>query len=371
MTTRQHEYDVCLSFAGEQRNYVDRVAELLTENGVHVFYDKYEQANLWGKDLYEHLDSVYREKARYCVIFISSEYAAKVWTNHERKSAQARALQENQEYVLPVRFDDTEIPGIRPTVGYIDIRTSTVDQLVAHICAKLDSSDASQAGELPATYTGSGAPRTQEEQDLLIQSKPPGWEYMLFAWALTQGRESLKPKYRDHQLRYARTVRRLADDDEALDFISDAMARAGKMIGDGIERVLDPSAQEWAFGAPGAEGEVDKILHLGQRFIQIYEDMFDWSADLRGTVTSDRFEKAFDLAASFMDEPINQVDQFIDNYRNNLEGVPDRLANGEVIELELKLTVTIDERVSEAFRKEMKRVTPKFNWWPRKALQIE
>ncbi len=48
-----------------------------------------------------------------------------LWTSHERESAQARALLERQDYILPARFDDTEIPGIRATVGYIDLRSTT------------------------------------------------------------------------------------------------------------------------------------------------------------------------------------------------------------------------------------------------------
>jgi hypothetical protein len=47
---------VCLSFAGEDRNYVSEVAEELTKKEVRVFYDKYEEVDLWGKELYEHLD---------------------------------------------------------------------------------------------------------------------------------------------------------------------------------------------------------------------------------------------------------------------------------------------------------------------------
>ena len=53
-------------------------------------------------------------------MFISDHYENKVWTNHERKSAQARAVMSNIEYILPVRFDKTEIPGLLPTVGYIN-----------------------------------------------------------------------------------------------------------------------------------------------------------------------------------------------------------------------------------------------------------
>lgn len=118
---REHEYDVALSFAGEDRGYVEAVADAAVALGLRIFYDRYEETGLWGKDLYEHLDWVYRKAAKYCVLFISKSYAEKVWTNHERSSAQARAIEQNTEYVLPVRFDDTEVPGLRPTIGYIDL----------------------------------------------------------------------------------------------------------------------------------------------------------------------------------------------------------------------------------------------------------
>lgn len=107
------------------------------ENHRNIFYDKYEAASLWGKDLYTHLDEVYRKKARYCVVFLSENYRKKLWTNHERESAQARAFQENKEYLLPVRLDDTEIPGIKPTIGYIHKKDVTVGQLVDLIYRKV------------------------------------------------------------------------------------------------------------------------------------------------------------------------------------------------------------------------------------------
>jgi hypothetical protein len=137
MPPQKYDFDVCLSFAGEQREYVAEVAEKLKNHGRRVFYDEYEQAALWGKDLYEHLDSVYRTSARYCIIFASAEYAAKVWTTHERRSAQARALQENDEYVLPVRFDETEIPGLRSTIGYLDASKLRPEQVVDLVLQKL------------------------------------------------------------------------------------------------------------------------------------------------------------------------------------------------------------------------------------------
>jgi DNA-binding SARP family transcriptional activator len=132
------EFDLCLSFAGEDRVYVEAVADVLKERRVRVFYDKYMAVELWGKELSEHLDKVYRRLSRYCVIFVSANYARKLWTTHERKSAQARAVTENEEYILPARFDDTEIPGLRPTVGYVDLRHILPEELAYLILQKLD-----------------------------------------------------------------------------------------------------------------------------------------------------------------------------------------------------------------------------------------
>lgn len=133
----QLEYDVSLSFAGEDRDYVEGVAKVLKGHGIRVFYDRFEEVELWGKDLYTHLDEIYRKKSRFCVMFISESYAKKAWTNHERTSAQARAFTENQEYVLPARFDNTELPGLRRTVGYVDLRQYTSVDFAKLIIKKL------------------------------------------------------------------------------------------------------------------------------------------------------------------------------------------------------------------------------------------
>jgi hypothetical protein len=115
-------YDVCFSFAGEDRKYVQKVADELTKQGYRVFYDENEKIELWGKDLYQHLAYLYTNAAKYCVVFISKAYAEKLWTSHELKNAQARAFKESKEYILPARFDNTELPGISPTTAYINLK---------------------------------------------------------------------------------------------------------------------------------------------------------------------------------------------------------------------------------------------------------
>lgn len=131
-------YHVALSFAGEDRDYVEKVAVQLRAAGVEVFYDLFHEADLWGKDLYAHLSEVYQKRAIYSVIFVSAAYRDKLWTNHERRSAQARAFSESSEYILPALFDKTvEIPGLLKTTGHIDLTKKTPEQLADLIVEKL------------------------------------------------------------------------------------------------------------------------------------------------------------------------------------------------------------------------------------------
>ena len=134
-----YKYDITLSFAGEDREYVDKVASLLKDNNVKVFYDKFEEEDLWGKDLGIHFDTIYRKSARYCIPFISKHYKEKIWTNYEIKNSISRAIESNEEYILPARFDDTEIEGIRPTIAFIDLRNTTPEEFANKILRKLGS----------------------------------------------------------------------------------------------------------------------------------------------------------------------------------------------------------------------------------------
>ena len=118
-------YDVALSFSGEDRTYVSQVASQLRLNGVRVFYDEYEKANLWGKELIEYLEDIYKNRSNYVMIFASKSYLTREWTNHERKSALNRAFKSKKEYILPVKLDDTILPGLHESIGYLSGKNLT------------------------------------------------------------------------------------------------------------------------------------------------------------------------------------------------------------------------------------------------------
>jgi hypothetical protein len=71
------------------------------------------------------------------VMFVSQHYVKKPWPKHERTHAQARALLAQEEYILPARFDDTEIPGVPHTIGYVDLRAKSPEELGEMIVRKL------------------------------------------------------------------------------------------------------------------------------------------------------------------------------------------------------------------------------------------
>ncbi|MEX1014003.1 MAG: TIR domain-containing protein [Candidatus Paceibacterota bacterium] len=137
------QYNIAISFAGEDRPIAEKIASGLRSKDLIVFYDEYEQANLWGKDLYQHLSEVYSEKAEYCIILISEYYIKKNWTKLELRSAQERAFKENREYILPVRLDDTKVPGLSDTIGYLNLNNVGVDGVIDATLQKIGKKEGS------------------------------------------------------------------------------------------------------------------------------------------------------------------------------------------------------------------------------------
>jgi hypothetical protein len=131
---------VAISFAGPQRALAERLAAMVHDAEYDVFYDGYLQPELWGKDLAVELDNVYQRESRYCVMIVSKEYAERMWTLHERRSALARAIQERgNDYILPIKVDATELPGLVPTIAYLALNDHPLDEIGKILLRKLQA----------------------------------------------------------------------------------------------------------------------------------------------------------------------------------------------------------------------------------------
>jgi hypothetical protein len=73
---------------------------------------------------------MYRTKAQYCLLLISKHYPLNAWTEAERTSAREHALRDPDEYILPLRLDDSEIPGIKDVKGYQDLQQGSMESVV-------------------------------------------------------------------------------------------------------------------------------------------------------------------------------------------------------------------------------------------------
>lgn len=131
------KYDVALSYAAEQREYVERVAEELDRQSLVYFYAPREEWAMWGEDLAVFFQKLFTEDARYVVAFISDDYVRKPYPQWEFKSALAQAMSARSAYILPVRFDDSRLPGLAQTVKFLDARNLEPKDVAAAIVAKL------------------------------------------------------------------------------------------------------------------------------------------------------------------------------------------------------------------------------------------
>lgn len=149
-------FQVALSFASEQREYVREVANALAARHIAVFYDEFEANALWGKDGAEHFHRVFAHDAQYVVMFISTEYVAKSWTRHERQSAISEQMKADVEYILPVRFDSSNVPGLPDTLQFLEAAQYTPAQLAVEIATKVGvSSLIGKASDVPPPASGS------------------------------------------------------------------------------------------------------------------------------------------------------------------------------------------------------------------------
>ncbi len=127
---RGFEFDVAISFAGEDRQIAEKLVRALRAEGVKVFYDKLYQYELWGKDLRAYFQGIYGPKARFVLLLISKHYPIKEWTDFEFSIMRDEAKRRKSEFILPIKLDDTKMIGVRDSIAYLDYRKEGIGGIV-------------------------------------------------------------------------------------------------------------------------------------------------------------------------------------------------------------------------------------------------
>jgi hypothetical protein len=144
-------WDIALSFAGEQREYVRQVAARLGERGLRVFYDAHEEPNLYGRPLRRSLQDVYGVESRVVIVFVSAEYGRSEYCRHELDVINERKFSQGDTFLLLwARFDDTRVDGLFGTMAYKDLRGVDAGAYADLVIATMDA-----RGVLPPTAPAS------------------------------------------------------------------------------------------------------------------------------------------------------------------------------------------------------------------------
>jgi hypothetical protein len=138
-------------FAGENRAEAQALARACQALGLEVFYDFDQQHILWGKDLRQRLADVYSQEALYMLVLISAAYPEKDWSAFELDVGKGAAKKRTQEYLLPVRIDDTDLVGLSKSVGWMDLRRSTPEEVAKALADKIDAQEQLGGQSLPPT----------------------------------------------------------------------------------------------------------------------------------------------------------------------------------------------------------------------------
>ena len=136
--TRKYKYVVALSFAGEQRSYADKIAEIISKAGPKVFYDDYMKPEMWGKDLPSYFQEAYYKESKWCIMFVSKDYITKKWPSFEAKHIIARQIEQFGEYILPLHFDETDVPGLPTTLHHLNVPPETAESIAKCFLAKYE-----------------------------------------------------------------------------------------------------------------------------------------------------------------------------------------------------------------------------------------
>jgi hypothetical protein len=135
----QLKFKVALSFPGEKRPYVSKVARQLrkTLGKDAVFYDFDYQAQLARPNLDTLLQDIYRNRSQLVVVFLCSEYERKDWCGLEWRAIRDIIKSRDDRSVMFVRFDNSSITGVFSLDGYIDATKTSEGQLTKLINQRL------------------------------------------------------------------------------------------------------------------------------------------------------------------------------------------------------------------------------------------
>jgi TIR domain len=346
-------HDVFICHASEDKEAVARpLARALQVRGLSVWLDEVEIR--LGDSLRQKIDEGLGTST-FGVVILSPSFFTKRWAQWELDGLADREMSSGTKVVLPVWYqvEHDEVSAHSPLLA--SKRAARWSDGVERV-----ADEVAEILRIPvaAAPTIERVPRSPEEEAALLRARSAGWEYLLFAAVLRREMDALEPKYRDYELGYARpTYGPLLDVSETSKFLAGAFQHVRAVLAN-FNRIMDPKAQERAFGPLGTPGDAERIRHLAERVIAIYNDLLDWAARLRSAAVDHRFQRVVELVSASIEGPLRQFREFVDEVVAEIDRLP-ALLREETTEprrIVLTLTLSMDEEVEKELSYELERL---------------
>lgn len=132
-------FRVALSFPGERREFVFRVADCLAARlgRENVLYDNFYEAEFARPNLDTYLQALYHDESELICVFLCAEYEKKDWCGLEWRAIRDIIKSRRESDIMPFRFDITEVPGLFSIDGYVWIGERTPEDVCERILERL------------------------------------------------------------------------------------------------------------------------------------------------------------------------------------------------------------------------------------------
>lgn len=131
-------YDIAVSFANAQRDYVTRFAKACKAQGISVLYDRDITSDWQGKDFIHELRKVYGKNTRHFMPFVSTEYLIEQIPREKMQTEMITASKQGDSYLLPVHWGDVELPTELSHIFYLKVDNNyTPEKFAAAIAYRI------------------------------------------------------------------------------------------------------------------------------------------------------------------------------------------------------------------------------------------
>jgi hypothetical protein len=121
---KDREWDVAISFAGENRELAAYISNQLEILDIHVFFDKLYEDNYLGQAWGAKFKSIFADQSGLVICLLDQNHERKIWPTFERDCFTPRVAAGE---VIPIFLDDTVFPGIPKDIVGIHFRWDTSD----------------------------------------------------------------------------------------------------------------------------------------------------------------------------------------------------------------------------------------------------